>query len=263
MRKKSSNENTRVLSVRGVENFRDLGGYTGFDGRTVKWGCLYRSGQLSNLNNRGLTTLSNLNLHTVIDFRSKLEVEKHPNRLPPGTRQINLPILGQLNKDMEQEVHSRIKNNNFLDFKPEDFFLAAYQEFATGFTPKYKSFVHTVLNAKGSPVLWHCTAGKDRTGFASAILLQLLGVDLDIIYQDYLLSNQYMKRMNKILMLAVLARGMKAYRMIQPLRQVQRKWLERAILSIDNEWGDFQSYAREGLALDQADIRKLQDTLLE
>ncbi|MCJ7716573.1 MAG: tyrosine-protein phosphatase, partial [Anaerolineales bacterium] len=68
---------------------------------------------------------------------------------------------------------------------------------------------------------------------------------------------------NKRVLTAVLARGMKAYRMIKPLMQVQRKWLEKALLSIDNEWGDFQSYLRDGLELRQTDIQQLRDTLIE
>jgi len=256
-------DNSRVLTVRGVTNFRDMGGYPTQDGRSVKWGLLFRSAHLNNISAHGLKTVANLNLFSIIDLRSTYEKDRQPDKLPAGPKLIHLPVMDEANRELYLEIHNRIKNRDFDGFNAEEHIFNAYHQFATDFTPEFKSYIHTVVNSNGSPVLWHCTAGKDRTGYAAAILLQLLGVDLEIIYQDYLLSNQYARRINKTVLTAILARGMKAYRMIKPLLQVERKWLDKALLSINNKWGDFQSYVRDGLELDQKDIQKLQDTLLE
>jgi protein-tyrosine phosphatase len=135
--------------------------------------------------------------------------------------------------------------------------------FATTFTPKFRIFVQTVLNANGDPVLWHCTAGKDRTGFAAAILLRLLGVDQQSVFEDYLLSNRYIKVSIMQRIFVAFTRGPRVYKLLKPLLGVQRQWLEIAFDALDREWGNFQIYATKGLGLTPGDIQKLQDLYLE
>ena len=148
-------------------------------------------------------------------------------------------------------------------YSPVNSIIAAYRQFPTEFTPAFKTYIHAVLDAQGKPVLWHCTAGKDRTGYATAILFRILGVDQETIYRDYLLSNQYVKRLNKKTLAAFIARGFKAYRMIKPLMGVQLDWLKAAFDTLDEEWGSFESYISDGLGLSPSDVRQLQDDLLE
>jgi len=253
----------RVLKIPRVSNFRDLGGYVARDGRTVKWGQLYRSGHLADLTPRGLDLLTNLDLTTIVDFRSTYEVQRHPDRIPADVRAIHLPVMDQVNREMSQEIRERIKNNHIEGFTPDHLITKAYRQFPTEFTPAFNTFIHAVLDAKDKPVLWHCTAGKDRTGYATAILFQLLGVDQETIYRDYLLSNQYVKRLNKKTLSAIFVRGFKAYRMIKPLMGVQSDWLKAAFDTLDEEWGSFESYVRDGLSLSPSDVRQLQDDLLE
>ena len=253
----------RVLKIPRVSNFRELGGYSARDGRSVKWGQLYRSGHLADLTPRGLDLLTNLDLSTIIDFRSAYEAQRHPDRVPPDVREIHLPVMDQANREMSQEIRERIKNNNFDGFSADHLITKAYRQFPTEFTLAFKTFIHAVLDANGKPVLWHCTAGKDRTGYATAILFRILGVDQETIYRDYLLSNQYVKRLNKKMLTAIFFRGYKAYRMIKPLMGVQLDWLKVAFNTLDEEWGSFESYVRDGLDLSSFDVRQLQDDLLE
>jgi protein-tyrosine phosphatase len=138
-----------------------------------------------------------------------------------------------------------------------------YRLFATGLAASFKRFIHTIIAAEGAPVLWHCTAGKDRTGFATAVLLRILDVHQDIILSDYLLSNQYVKTNSSELVLLFLLRGPKAYRTIQPLMGTQPIWLETAFATIDEEWGDFETFTRDALELSPENIKQLRDTLLE
>lgn len=253
----------RVLKIPRTSNFRDLGGYTSQDGRTVKWGQLYRSGHLADLSPRGLHRFTDLGVSTTIDFRSTDEAQRRPDRLPEEVREIHLPVMDQANREMSKEIRERITNNRLEGFAPERLITKAYQQFPTEFTPAYKTFMQTVLDAQGTPVLWHCTAGKDRTGYAAAILLRLLGVDQETIYHDYLLSNHYVKRLNKRTFSAILVRGFKAYRMIRPLLGVQLDWLQAAFVTINEEWGSFDSYIDEGLGLSPSDVQQMKDTLLE
>ena len=256
-------ENLRIVSMPGVSNFRDLGGYPTRDGRTVKWGQLYRSGHLAALSSRGLESLAKLNLHTVVDFRSGFEIKKQPDQLPAGTEYLHLPVLEEANETLAREIRHHLMNRDYEGVDLNDHIFESYGLFPTQFTPEYKAFIHTLLKANGSPVLWHCTAGKDRTGFAAAILLRLLGVDQQIIYEDYMLSVKHAERFNKNILRAVLARGFKAYKMMKPLLTVQKNWIENAFASLENEWGNFQSYVNQALGLSAADVRKLQDALLD
>ena len=253
----------RVLKIPRVSNFRDLGGYLTRDGRSVRWRQLYRSGHLADLTPRGLDLLTNLDLSTIIDFRSTYETQRHPDRVPDDVREIHLPVMDKANREMSQEIRERIRNNQMEGFTPDHLIINAYRQFPTEFTPAFKTFIHAVLDARDKPVLWHCTAGKDRTGYATAILFRLLGVDQKTIDRDYLLSNRYVKRLNKKMLTAIFVRGFKAYRMIKPLMGVQLDWLKAAFDTLDEEWGSFESYVSDGLGINPSDVRQLQDDLLE
>ena len=253
----------RLLKIPGASNFRDLGGYVTQDNQSVKWGTLYRSGHLADLTPRGLDLITNLDLFAIIDFRSVYETQRHPDRTPADVPEFHLPVMDQANREMSQEIRERIKNNKFDGFSAENLIKKAYRQFPTEFTPAFKSFIHTVLDANGTAVLWHCTAGKDRTGYAAAILLRLLGVDQETIFVDYLLSNQYVKKFNKKMLAAILARGIAAYQMIKPLDGVQFDWLKAAFDKIDEEWGSFEDYIKNGLGLSFSDVAQLKHDLLE
>lgn len=254
---------SRLLKVPGVSNLRDLGGYVTGDGRTVKWGQLYRSGHLADLSPRALSLFTDLDLSISIDFRSTYETQRHPDRLPAGVQELHLPVMDQANREMSMEIRDRLKNNHLDGFSADELITKAYRQFPTEFTPAYKAFIHTVLKARGKPVLWHCTAGKDRTGYASAILLHLLGVDLDTIYEDYLLSNQFVKQLDRRTIAVILVRGLKGYRMIKPLMGVNLDWLHAAFDTIEKEWGSFDDYISAGLGLEPSDVHQLRDDLLE
>jgi protein-tyrosine phosphatase len=253
----------RVLKIPGVSNFRDLGGYITRDGRSVKWGQLYRSGDLSRLRPRGLEILSNLDLYAIFDFRSNGEIERQPNRVPGGLQVIHLPVMDQANQEISQEIRNRLMNKDYEGFDPTGILLIPYQQFVIDHTPAFKSFIHTILDARGAPILWHCKSGKDRTGYAAAILLRILGVDLETIFRDYLLSNQYAKQMDKRIFSVFLAGGFKAYRMVKPLMGVQLDWLKAAFDTLDEEWGSFDTFVRDGLDLSPSEVQHLQDALLE
>ncbi len=265
--RKSSNNNSKsnshLIKVPGVRNFRDLGGYSAGNRHKVKKGSLYRSGHLADLTPWGLKILTGFDLYAIVDFRSNIEVERQPTRVIEGPQLFHLPVMDDVNREMSQEIMERIKKNQFDGFSPDSLMIKAYRQFSTEFTPAYKTFIHTLLEAQGKPVLWHCTAGKDRTGYAAAILFKLLDIDQETIYRDYLLSNQYVERLNKKIITAIIARGYKAYKMIKPLLGVQLDWLKASFDAIDEEWGSFESYISHGLALGNSEVRQLRGDLLQ
>lgn len=256
----------RLLNFEGIANFRDLGGYNTDDGRQVKWGVLYRTATLTHSSDADLRGIDQLGLKALIDFRSAAEKEAEPNRLPEPREfdVVEIPTLDDGNKAMVGEIMARIESGNFDGFDADALMLDANRQFATTFTPQFRQFIHTVLQAHGEPVAWNCSAGKDRTGFAAAILLRVLGVPQEVVMQDYLASKQnaLQGRRGQMLLLRVF-KGEEAADKMSTLLGVEAAWLEAAFDEIDATWGSFDNYVREGLGLTATDIAQLQAALLD
>jgi protein-tyrosine phosphatase len=259
-------ETHRLLAFEGIGNFRDLGGYRTSDGRTVKWGKLYRSGTFAHASRSDLVSLEKLGLTALIDFRSAVEKEEEPNLLPdPRSFEVTeIPTLDDGNEAMIGEVMERIETGNFEGFDPDKFMLEANRQFASTFTPQFRQFIHAVRDAGGEPLVWHCSAGKDRTGFAAAILLRILGVPQEVVLADYMESKTHAleARQRDLLMIRVFS-GQEAAEKMTVMMGVEKPWLEAAFNTIDRQWGDFDSYVQVGLELAEADIENLKIALLE
>ena len=173
----SQRDSNRKIAFSGSANFRDLGGYQTSDGHQVKWGLLYRSDALTNLKDNDLRYLAKLSINQVIDFRADFEKSSDPDKLPAGNsiKKVDLPIL-DANCKLGVDLRQKLMAGQVDGIDPDQLLIDAYIAFASDFTPQYKQFIQEILAANGQPVLWHCTAGKDRAGFASAILLRILGV---------------------------------------------------------------------------------------
>ncbi len=256
----------RVLNFDGIANFRDLGGYRTGDNRQVRWGRLYRAGTLGHASDHDLEQLQRLELEMLVDFRSAAEKAEEPNRLPPEPRfrQLAIPVLDDGNQAMVGELRAAIEEGDMSGFEPDHFMLSANRQFATEFTPQFREFIQSVQAADGKPVLWHCTAGKDRTGFASAILLRILGVPEAQVMADYLASgDRALDARRTDLLLLRLFKGEEAADKLGELLGVKATWLQAAFQEIDREWGSFERYVREGLQLDADDVSRLRTQLLE
>jgi protein-tyrosine phosphatase len=255
----------RLLNFEGIPNVRDLGGYETADGKHVMWGKLYRAGTFAEASRADLKALPQLGLKRFIDFRSAAEKEEEPNQLPdpPGFEMLEIPILDEGNKAMATEIMARIEANDFAGYDPNKAMLQANRQFASDFTPQYSEFIHIVLEANGAPVIWHCSAGKDRTGFAAAILLRILGVPQETVMQDYMASREpALAAREGQLRLLRLFKGEETAGIIQVLLGVEEAWLRAAFEQIDTSWGDFDSYVQNGLKLSRNDIQRLRDQLL-
>ena len=254
----------RHLRFTGAKNFRDLGGYQTADGRTVRWGLLYRSDALHALTDFDLERLSALSLSRVIDFRSDYERQQAPDRLPAGGNIpcAQIPILDAstaLVQVPRDELAKKLRNVD-----PHEYLHETYVGFVTRFTPDFRLFFRELVSAGGQPVLVHCTAGKDRTGFAAAILLRLLGVPHETVIQDYLLTNEYFFAHYKWNL--VLARLMKGGRFADAIRGFMRaepQYLSTAFDTMDREFGSFERYIRDGIGLSPTEVEHLRTTYLE
>lgn len=255
----------RIISFDSIHNFRDLGGYRTPDGREVQWGKLYRAGTLAHASNSDIQQLQRLRLVTLVDFRSELEKEAAPARLPDAAEftLVDIPVLDDGNEALMGELHERVETGNFDGFDPNAFMLEANRQFATEFTPGYRQFMQQVLAADGSPVAWYCSAGKDRTGFAAAILLRTLGIPAEQVMADYMASHDLSLAARRTDMLLLrLFKGQEAADKVSIMLGVEASWLQAAFTEIDSHWGSFDRYLSEGLQLSAEDIERLRNNLL-
>lgn len=259
-------ESHRLLNFEGIANFRDLGGYRTADGRHTRWGTLYRSGNFSTASRSDAAVLRSLGLNTLIDFRSAAEKEEEPHQIPeplPFTL-IEIPIMDGGDHSVADEIMARIDSGDFADFDPDEFMLTANRLFASRFTPQFSEFIQVALAADGEPVAWNCSAGKDRTGFAAAILLRILGVPFDTVLDDYELSKAYsLAARQKELLLLRLFKGEEAADKLEVIMGVERAWLVAAFDEIDQQYGSFDAYVEQALGLQENDIESLRNSLLE
>lgn len=253
----------RLLPLRGAKNFRDLGGYETVDGKKVRWNVLYRSDALHKLTNTDLKFIAGLNLVRIIDFRAPHETDKEPDRLPEdvSARLLKLSMEDASTMVWHEARDEMVKNMKTLD--PAFYMKQTNIELATKFTPKYRLFFRELMAANGQPVLFHCAAGKDRTGFAAACILRILGVPLDTVMQDYLLTNQYfMDAYRWEMLMASVLRGKKFADGIRGFMRADERYLSAAFEALEREHGSFDNYVRDGLLLGAQDVAKLKQNYL-
>lgn len=258
----SQKQYSRRIQLSGTKNFRDLGGYPTVDGKFIRWGVLYRSDSLHKLTKKDLQKLALLKLSYVFDFRSENEVAQEPDRLVKGIKLIRLPMLDASTKIWHEQRNDMVKNMKTLN--PPEFLRATNSELATKFTPEYKIFYQELLKSKGDPILFHCAAGKDRTGFAAATLLRILGVSHDIVLQDYLLTNRYFLDSFKLsLFIGTVLKGRKFINGIRGFMIADKSYLNAAFEALEEEYGSFENYVHDGLGLTNQDIVLLKKYYLE
>jgi protein-tyrosine phosphatase len=254
----------RHLDFSGAKNFRDLGGYQTVDGRTIRWGLLYRSDGLLRLTDADLQRLTSLGLERVIDFRSEYEKTLEQDRLPMNTtiQRVEIPILDASTKAVAESREEFVKKIKTID--SAKFMLETYVGFVTQFTPEFGRFFRELTAAEGRPVLFHCTAGKDRTGFAAALLLRVLGVPQGTVLEDYLLTNDYFFAGYKWnLMLARLVKGKRFSDALKGFMCAEARYFSAAFDTIERKYGSFELYIRDGIGLSAADVERFKAIYLE
>jgi protein-tyrosine phosphatase len=169
----------RGVGFTDVYNFRDLGGYPAVDGQTVAWGRLYRSDDLARLSATDLETFAALGIRTVIDLRRPHEVDelgRFPETDGVEYHHIHLP-------------HPAWPSQQFSDTAARtEFVVERYREMSIASADGFGAALRLIANADTAPLVFHCIAGKDRTGILAALTLSLLGVDDDTVAEDYELS---------------------------------------------------------------------------
>ena len=232
------------------------------DGLTIRRGLLFRSGHLSDLTPGDIAILSGIT-RKIIDFRSDAERAQQPDMQIPGVENIHIPIVDSLTEGISREKESDQKLFQRFLLKPAEakaFMCGMYRAFALDSAVRqYKSFVHLLLENDG-PVLWHCTAGKDRAGVASAIVEEILGVARQDILSDYLKTNDYIKK--DILFLTDFVKKQAgtdspvADEALQCLFGAEEEYLAAFYTAVDEKYGDMESFIRNGLGIEKKALRE-------
>jgi protein-tyrosine phosphatase len=252
----------RKLGMQGTPNFRDFGGYPTADGRRVKWGYLFRSGQLSHLSDQDVELLASLELDLVCDFRRLEEQAGDPSRLPPDNppRIASLPIIPGSNARFFEEADSDLGGREAMF----DFMVEINRDFAQGQTDTYARMFSEILELEDTRFLVHCAAGKDRTGFAAAIILLALGVSRELVMRDYMLTNRFFHPHREVDRLKI------KYEMhaldtasILPMLEVHEDYLARALQEIDQNFASVEAYLAEALNVRAEEIALLRARYLD
>jgi protein-tyrosine phosphatase len=270
-----------TLGLQNATNARDLGGPLTRDGRRVRTGVLFRAGALDKLAEADIAVLAELKLACVVDFRDAHETAKAPDRLPaPAPTLVNLPVLGSDPSGRGPALDTFGLIGRVMRGTEDPSALEALREDAPGggaagmMADLYRGFVnspgpraafaHTlrlIASAEELPLLFHCTAGKDRTGWLSAVLLTALGVDPDVILADYLRTNEAAIDLHEVV-LTMLEGKVPDPTVILPMVQARPAYLEAGFAEAQRLYGDMAGYLRDGLDVDDARLAALRTNLL-
>lgn len=268
--------NHHSIGLTGVKNARELGGYKTTDGRTVKSGKLLRTGKLVKATDEDKQKLvDTYHLTKDIDFRFDAEIAKDPDPTLPGVEYYNFPAVGISMIDLTSEEgqgYTKDALNSLIKMDKDGNLINSYYKMmyrslyvTDDGLNAYRNFFQQLLAANGNTVLWHCSAGKDRTGNAAMLLLIALGVDKETAIQDYLLTNDYVAADKK-------AAYDKYYekthneKIAQDFASdpgVKRAWIEESFKTIEKYYGSVNGYLHKALGLTDDDIAKLRAAYTE
>lgn len=240
-----------VPGIRNPGNFRDLGHYSGHGGRRVRAGRLYRSDHLGALSPADAAALQALGINRVLDFRGSAEratavcalpgVAVHSLAIEPTIVQVLTQLIAAGQTVTADDVVAHMQDT--------------YRGFVRHNTPRFAELFAHVLEAD-APLVFHCTAGKDRTGFAAALILHALGVSAQDVMHDYLLTNGRLPAPDA-------SRHGLSTEVAQVLWRVQPEFLQAALEAVAQDYGNLDAYLRDGLGLGSGEQAELAQRYLE
>ena len=241
----------RSIPLRGASNFRDLGGYTGYAGQTVAWRKLFRSDHLGLLDDDDIAQIHQLKVARVLDFRGAAERTAQVCAIP-GAQVSSLAI----EPTVVQAIHALVEKTGGIEpADAVDLMQQTYRAFVHDNSPRFAElFAHLIED--DAPLVFHCTAGKDRTGFAAALILRALGVSESVVMQDYLLTNDLFRPPELV--------GSYAPKEVRDvIARVQTGFLEAAFEAVNNSHGSVDQYLERAMRLDSRQQQRLRSLYLQ
>ncbi|MFJ3672026.1 tyrosine-protein phosphatase [Streptomyces sp. NPDC090106] len=242
----------RLIKLDGTVNFRDAGGYRTADGHWVKMGEVYRSDALNKLTAADTAKLRRLGVHAVYDLRTASERTSAPDVVPAGATYTVADVLAGSDAVTTMPTSESAAVQMMVD---------AEKYMVSGATAQaaYTSVYAGVADEDRHGVVYHCTAGKDRTGWSSAALLTALGVPSETVMDDYLASNTYRAAANAATLAALPEAQAKIYK---PLLDVRAEYLNSGFDQVAAEYGSIDAYFDQALGIDARELRALKKDLL-
>jgi protein-tyrosine phosphatase len=242
-----------VVELEGGSNFRDLGGHRAGDGRIVKRGAVFRSAHLGNLTEIDRKAIGRLGVRTIVDLRGVNEAAETPHRVD-GT---GAAIIGaHIEPGVGEKIRSAVETGTATPELMAHFLTEHYRDYPRRCTPGFRKLFSVLTDGNLRPIVFHCTAGKDRTGFAAALLLTLLGVHWDDVMEDYLRTNSlWTGHIGRYPELTAETRA--------AIVEARAPYLDAAFAVLRTEFGDPETFADKALGLDATARRRLRADLLE
>ncbi|MGK0169976.1 MAG: protein-tyrosine phosphatase [Gammaproteobacteria bacterium] len=238
------------IALEGATNFRDLGGYVGFDGRVIRDGLVYRSDALHRLTDTDHATISKLNVRYVCDLRYGPERAREPSRLPAGVDVLHVGLADRPDASFADSLELEQRNED----RALEYLTANYRQYPHLYHQAYRTVLNRLLEGNGA-VVFHCTAGKDRAGLTAVMVLMALGVPYVTVLEDYLKTNQYWDRGDR-----TPADWPKA--VADAIFTAREPYLKAALASIDSDFGGFDRYLHEVVGFSPAQRTALIERML-
>lgn len=247
---------SRGVETGGVENFRDMGGYRTAEGKTVRWGKFFRGGPLHGLNGHQMAALSRLGIKRVVDYRTKTEAEHAPDECPEGAERVHLPAIPQVERfqnfaDRDILAHLRAVNSPEAAAEQFQLFKDLYAAFPFG-VDAFRQMLLSLNSEAAIPLYQHCSAGKDRTGIGSVMLLLALGVDEATAVSDYLLSREFRAEANRRKVQEMTAAGISlaAAELVRRMMTVSEELIFCALRAIHEKYSTYETFFEKEYGMD-------------
>jgi len=242
-----------VVPLEGGSNFRDFGGYRTSDGGTVRRGLVFRSAHLGGLTDTDRSALGKLGVKTIVDLRGVSEAAETPHLISGLACKV---VGAHIEPQLGEHLRAGLENGTLTPFVVMGLLTDHYRDYPRRCAPGFRTLFTTLSDGTHRPLVFHCTAGKDRTGFASALLLSLLGVPWDDVMEDYLRTNDlWTGHVGRYPELDIDTRA--------AIVEARRPYLEAAFAAVREDYGSIEAFAEKSLGLDAKARERLKAELLE
>lgn len=253
---------SREVKLEGSFNFRDLGGYETTDGKRVKNGMLFRSGNLSRISEADKKRIRELGITNICDLRDNDEVNNHPDPELEGVTWNHIPLI----KD-EEVVRQPGDLNQFetklINSKPGEMLLTLNREMISN-TVEFSKIFQILIEKPTEPMLFHCMAGKDRTGVVAALLLSALRVPRQLIEEDYIYTNTVLEDIERgFTEIGYILPSHIDQELVKAIYEARIEYIRAFFDEIEQQYGDVDIYLSKGIGLSDEDLTLLRSHLLD
>jgi protein-tyrosine phosphatase len=250
-------EPSRLVAFEGGHNFRDLGGYRTRDGRQLRWRRVFRSGLMSEFTAGDLEEIRKLDIRSICDLRSNPERASRPTRWP------DLDAINRWWRDHEGSTGDVVRALSLPNASAEsmrELMLEAYRTLPYEQADSYRELFRTIADGE-LPLVFHCSAGKDRTGIAAALLLSALDVPRETVIEDYLLTERFFEATSRLAETHGFNQVDAA--IWEPLMRAERAYLDAMFGALEQRHGSVDGYLREILGVDAVFKQRIAQHLLD